>query len=93
MSSHDRLTPHCEVNFQLADAEQVLAAAEVDALVVPADVVYGELEDGTFQGQRVLRLRHHVLLSEPLFPRGLSRGDRLQLRAHQSYAVALLRHH
>lgn len=92
MNSRPRLTPYCEVNFQLADAEQVLAAAEVDALVVPADVVYGEPEDGTLLGQRVLEPRHDVLLLEPLSPRGVSRGDGLLLSARQSDAVALLRH-
>lgn len=92
MDSHSGLTPYCEVNFQLADAEQVLAAAEVEALVVPADVVYGEPEDGTFLGQRVLEARHDVLLSESLSPRGVSRGDGLPLGARQSYAVALLHH-
>lgn len=85
-----RLTPYCEVNFQLADAEQVLAAAEVDALVVPADVVYGELEDGAFLGQRVLEPRHHLLLPEPFSPCDASRGHGLHLSARQGYAVALL---
>lgn len=93
MHTSTRLTPYCEVNFQLADAEQVLAAAEVDALVVPADVVYGEPEDGTFRGQRVLEPRHDVLLLEPLSPRGVSRGGGLALSARQSCAVALLCHH
>lgn len=87
-----RLTPHCEVNFQLADAQQVLAAAEVDALVAPADVVYGEPQDGTFLRQRVLEARHDGLLLETLSPRGDSRGDGPALSARQSYAVTLLRH-
>lgn len=92
MNSHPGLTPYCEENFQLADAEQVLAVAEVDVLVVPADVVYGEPEDRTFLRQRVLEPRHDVLLSEPFSPRGVGRGDGLPLSARQSYAVAFLCH-
>lgn len=39
-----KLTFHSEVDLQLDDSKGVLAAAEVDAFVVLADVEYGQLE-------------------------------------------------
>lgn len=89
-SSHPKLTPHSEVDFQLADGEGVLAAAEVDAFVILADVEYGQLEDGAFLRQRVLGTRYNVLLLEPLSPGGVCRRDGDGLSADQSDAGVLL---
>lgn len=75
MQPKPKLTPHSEVDFQLADGEGVLAAAEVDAFVVLADVEYGQFEDGALHGQDVLRSGYDVLLLEPLSPGGVCRGD------------------
>lgn len=42
------LTFDGDVHLQLADTQRVFTAAEVDALVVLADVADGQPEDGTF---------------------------------------------
>ena len=70
-----KLTLHSEVDLQLAHGEGVLAAAEVHAFVVLADVVYGQLQDGAFLRQDVLGSGDDVLLLEPLPPGGVCRGD------------------
>lgn len=72
-SSHPKLTSHCEVDFQRADGEGVFTATEVDASVVPANVEYGQLEDGAFLRQHVLQTGHNVLLLEPFLPSGVCR--------------------
>lgn len=72
-SSHPRLTPHCEVDLQLADSKGVFAVAEVEAFVILADVENGELEDRTFLRQRVLWTGYNVLLLEPFSPAGVCR--------------------
>lgn len=83
-SPKPKLTRHSEVDFQLADSEWVLAAAEVDAFVVLADVEYGQLEDGAFHRQDVLGSGNNYLLLEPFSPRGVCRGDGHGLSAGQS---------
>lgn len=76
-----KLTPDCEVDFQLTDAEEVFATTEVDAFIVLADVVYGELEDGAFLRHHVLQTWDNVLLLEPFPPGGVCRGGGQGFRA------------
>lgn len=89
-SSHPKLTPHSEVDFQLADGEGVLAAAEVDAFVILADVEYGQLEDRAFLRQDILGTRYNVLLLETFSPGGVCRRYGDGLTADQSDAGVLL---